>query len=213
MRTARDSTMWFSGLVSALLVSAAVACAPSDRTLASYADEWADVLCTAHDACRCAQENCVAEEASRFIELWGEGGSEVKATLPDAVCWGERLALMADLSCDETEASTFDWETRACPLRTNFAGVGEPCLALGGSAGLSWAVCERGLVCEARSSRCVSPTAAPREGESCYFSADPPGYPGHCRGVLVCGDDGICGPGTVVPIESTIVCTDVVFAL
>ena len=195
------------GALAVLLLSV---CSPADRALSSFAEEWASVLCEGRNECGCASDDCQRVEASRFLDLWGRGAEIV----PNHACWDSRISELESLTCDEVEVWPFDWETRACPLRTNFAGIGETCLLLGTSGDVRWATCENGLVCESRSNRCVLPDPGPAENEPCYFSsATEAPADGHCSRGLRCSESEICGPGDSPAVDATIVCTSVVLNL
>lgn len=146
------------------------------------------------------------DERARFLEL----APDVEDLRPVDECFDERLEVIIELGCDETETSPFDWETRTCPLWPSFLGFGESCVPPPEPGGVG-AGCRSGLVCDAASRRCVNPFMAPGVGQPCLFSSDSYDPPGVCARVLTCGPDDICIEGDDAPAgpeAPSILCSD-----
>lgn len=178
-RLSRDSTL---ALVMALLG----ACAEHGPDLDELADRWADAVCERWTDCECPVDDCHAEQRRYFVDRWNH-----TTRLPVQGCFDDRIAAIADLSCDHVEGDPFEWEQTACPLAPSFRGLNEPCdppLQRQTFAG----ACRFGLVCDAASRRCTSPEPPPRTGEACLRSGDDSTDDWLCADGLVCDESGVC---------------------
>lgn len=181
-----------------------LACSPAET---SSGLRWAEHVCALRSGCDCEDDEegqCILREEERFGALFDvESNGE-----PNQDCLRARLDAIDALSCTEAETWAFAWESQACPLRTNFAGIGEPCLALGVSGELSWQVCESGLVCDASQKMCVAATPAPSEGQRCLVSHDTYESPVYCAVGLTCVE-ALCVVGESPTVDRPpIACSD-----
>jgi len=178
-------------------------CVSADAPVEEAAQRWAEAVCSKQSTCDCDQMQCLDQEANRFI-AWSGGRP------PNLNCLDDRILRINELGCDDFESNAFDWETRACPLWTNFAGINEPCTRPTDAPGpLS---CENGLVCDHSTTRCVNPASPPRRGEMCQRSLDPEDAGSHCATGLRC-DGQLCVDDAELTKRPAIVCSDSVYNL
>ncbi len=188
-----------------VVLSSGVGCTVEQDDLFAAAERWAAAICAKQEECECAPVRCMETRRAQFLR-WMNGD------VPSLTCTDERISEVSSLTCAESEAGPFDWETRSCPLWTNFSGLNEPCRRpVGADGGPFW--CENGLVCDYATMRCASSIPPPGEGLPCLMSSEIDRTRGLCSEGLHC-TSGICEIGSPPSNEdASIVCDGGLFAL
>jgi hypothetical protein len=161
-------------------------CVQHGRDLDEFADQWAEAVCERWTECGCPVEDCTVTQRQEFIDRW-----EIDNRVPIERCFDDRVEAIREVSCDHVERTPFEWEQAACPLAPTFRGLNEPCVPPAERETFRGA-CEHGLVCDAVTRRCFSPSPAPIAGQPCLRA----GHDGQddwlCADELVCDETGVC---------------------